>query len=66
MGFNPNHHPIVVTRTSYFDSLDETQKWILTHMLPSSIWWIDYQILCDGSLVEEKRNPNLDENLRSR
>ena len=51
---------------SNFDTLNKTHKWILTNMLPSSIWWVDYQILCDGSLVEEKRNPNLDEDLKSR
>jgi hypothetical protein len=66
MGFNPTGHPIILTKTSEFNTLNETHKWILTNMLPASIWWIDYKILCDGSLVEEKRNPNLDEDLRSR
>ena len=66
IGFAPDKNPIIITKTSDFDSLDDIRKWILTNMLPQSIWWISYQILCDDVLIEEQRNPNLDEDLRSR
>ena len=65
-GLNPHSKPITKIVIINFENKDLIYSWISENMLPNSIWWIEYQILCDGFLVEEKRNPNLDENLRSR
>ena len=63
---NPYSKPITKIVIINYENKDLIYSWISENMLPNSIWWIEYQILCDGFLVEEKRNPNLDENLRSR
>jgi hypothetical protein len=65
-GKDPNRKPITKKTKIECENLDDIRKWILTNMLPQSIWWISYQILCDDVLIEEQRNPNLDEDLRSR
>ena len=66
IGKNPDKNPIITKKEEYFENREDLDKWILINMLPQSIWWISYQILCDDVLIEEQSNPNLDEDLRSR
>jgi hypothetical protein len=65
-GKDPEGHPITKKIKDEYVSLDDVHKWIKTYMLPQSIWWISYQIMCNDNVIEEKINPNLDEELKSR
>jgi hypothetical protein len=66
MGFDPFKHPIIVKKEDLYDEMDSINSWIEKNILPSSIWWIDYQILNEEVILEEKRNINLNNDLRSR